>query len=129
MSYNDFLRITRDARIVSNTDDDPVVLELPQGLYGVISRDGVIVVPFGKYDLIERFCLGVARVKIGKETNGSITSNCKWGLIDTHGKVVLPVEYDNMWDYKKGPYDKLRLERNGREIELSISHLLTHKID
>ena len=91
MSYNDYIRITKGAKFISKPGDNPIVLQLPQGLYGVITIDGSIVVPFGKYDLIEEFCLGVSRVKIGKDTNGIIDSNCKWGIIDTNGDELLPV--------------------------------------
>ena len=124
MSASDYLRITRDAKILSQDDENPVVLQLPQGLYGVITLDGEIVVPFGKYDLIERFCLGVTRVKIGKESSGNKDSNCKWGIIDTKGNELLPVIYDRIWNYKKGPYDILRLERGESRYEQSIKQLL-----
>lgn len=124
MSVNDYLRITRGAKIISKEGDNPVVLELPQGLYGVITTGGEIVVPFGKYDLIEEFCLGVARVKIGKGSNAVKDSGCKWGIIDTKGNELLPVVYDNIWNYKSGPYDVLRLVRGEERTEQSIAQLL-----
>lgn len=124
MSVNDYLRIIRDAKIYSKPGENPVVLELPQGIYGVITTDGRIVVPFGKYDLIDEFCLGVARVKIGKGSNSVKDSGCKWGIIDTKGNELLPVVYDNIWNYKTGPYDILRLERGEERTEQSIKELL-----
>lgn len=124
MSYNDFLRLTRNAKILSKQGDNPVVLELPQGLYGVITCEGEVIVPFGKYDLIEEFCLGITRVKVGKETNGLKNSGCKWGIIDVKGNELLPVIYDNIWNYKAGPYETLILERGEERTELSISQLL-----
>lgn len=127
MSVNDYIRITRDAKIISKEGDNPVVLELPQGLYGVITTDGKIVVPFGKYDLIEEFCLGVTRVKIGKGANGVKGSDCKWGIIDTYGNELLPVVYDNIWNYKAGPYDVLRLEKGEERTEQSISQLIRNQ--
>lgn len=124
MSYNDYIRITKGAKFISKPGDNPIVLQLPQGLYGVITIDGSIVVPFGKYDLIEEFCLGVSRVKIGKDTNGIIDSNCKWGIIDTNGDELLPVIYDNIWNFKKRPYNILRLEKGEERTELSIAELI-----
>ena len=124
MSVNDYLRIIRDAKIYSKPGENPVVLELPQGLYGVITTDGRVVVPFGKYDLIDEFCLGIARVKIGKGSNGVKDSGCKWGIIDAEGNELLPVVYDNIWNYKTGPYDILRLELGDERTEQSISELL-----
>lgn len=124
MSKNDYLRITHGARIISMHGSNPVVLELkPQGLYGVITTEGEIVVPFGKYDYIDVFCLGVARVKIGNGSNGVLSSNCKWGIIDTSGNELLPVIYDNIWNYKKGPYTTLRLERGQETLHIPISEL------
>lgn len=127
MSVNDYLRITRDATIISKPGDNPVVLQLPQGLYGVVTTDGQIVVPFGKYDLIEEFCLGVTRVKIGKGSNANKDSGCKWGIIDTRGNELLPVEYDDIWNYKAGPYDVLRLVKGEQKTEQSITQLLRDK--
>ena len=127
MSSNDYIRISRDAKIISKPGDNPVVLQLPQGLYGVITTDGKIVVPFGKYDLIEEFCLGITRVKIGKETNGVKDSDCQWGIIDTNGNELLPVEYDDIWNYKKGSYSVLRLEKQGQRTEQSIAQLLRYQ--
>lgn len=54
-------------------------------IYGVMSH-GKCVVPFGNYSWIEPFNYGVARV----------VRNQKWGIIDTSGKEVLPLEYDNI---------------------------------
>lgn len=125
MGRSDYLRITRDAKMISDPNENPVVVQLPQGLYGVITMDGKIVVPFGKYDLIEEFCLGVTRVKIGKETNGLKDSGCKWGIIDKMGNELVPVIYDDIWNYKKDPYDILRLIKDKEQYEKSISQLLS----
>ena len=125
MSINDYLRITRNATILSEKDSNPVVLvQKPQGLYGVITKEGEIVIPFGKYDYIDVFCLGIARVKNGKGSNGVLSSNSKWGIIDTEGNELIPVIYDNIWNYKKGPYTSLRLELGGESIYMPISELL-----
>ena len=127
MSASDYLRITHNATIFSQEGDNPVVLQLPQGLFGVITLNGEIVVPFGKYDLIERYCLGVTRVKIGKGSSGNKDSNCKWGIIDTKGNELFPVVYDRIWNYKQGPYDILRLEKGEERYEQSIKQLLKDK--
>lgn len=39
------------------------------GKYGVIDMNGNTIVPFGRYDYIDGFDKGFARVKIGKQTN------------------------------------------------------------
>ena len=32
-------------------------------------------------------------------TNGQNENGDKWGMIDENGKVVLPLEYDNIWNF------------------------------
>lgn len=61
--------------------------------YGVINSNGNIVIPFGQYGIIDGFTKGYARVKKGG----------KWGIIDTKGKVVLPLEYDEIWNFHNKP--------------------------
>ena len=81
--------------------------------YGVIDMDGNIIVPFGKYDYIDGFDKGFARVKIGKQTNGQIGSHCKWGIINEHGEEVLPAEYDDIWNFYGKSYDSIKVFRGG----------------
>ena len=121
MSVNDYLRITNGANIRSTPGSNPVILQLmPQGLYGVITTDGTILVPFGKYDYIDdNFNHGIARVKRGKGSNGVLSSNCKWGIIDTNGNELIPVIYDNAWQDKNKP-NILYLESEGEKTEQAI---------
>ena len=75
--------------------------------WSVIDRNNNVVVPPGKYDYIDGFdkC-GLARVKI----NGKVhifdpkkNTYDKWGLIDTKGDEILPLEYSEIWSfYNKG---------------------------
>lgn len=65
--------------------------------YAVLTADGEEIVPFGKYSWIDGFDKGLARVK--KNKDGLANTKDKWGLIDEEGNEVLPVEYDNIWNY------------------------------
>ena len=67
--------------------------------YAVLNIDGTEVVPFGKYSWIDGFDNGLARAKIGNVTNGQNENGNKWGLIDENGKEVLPLDYDNIWNF------------------------------
>ena len=67
--------------------------------YAVLNIDGKEVVPFGKYSWIDGFDKGLARVIIGNVTNGQNENGNKWGLIDENGKEVLPLDYDNIWNF------------------------------
>lgn len=70
--------------------------------YGVININGEEVIPFGKYHWIDGFDSGLARVKIGKETNAKEQSTNLWGIVNEKGKEVLPLEYSQIWNF----YDK-----------------------
>lgn len=70
--------------------------------YAVLNIDGTEVVPFGKYNWIDGFDNGLARVRIGNVTNGQNENGNKWGLVDENGKEILPLEYDNIWTFNRG---------------------------
>lgn len=125
MSINDFLRIVRGATMISSANDNLLVLQIPQGLFGVISKDGIIVVPFGKYDWIEKYDFGVARIKKGKETNGNRSPVCKWGIIDTNGCELLPTEYDDLWITGNDNHRVVNTCKDGIENSVLLSQLLS----
>ncbi len=80
--------------------------------WGVVNCAGEEVVPFGKYDWIEGFDSGLARVKKGKTPN-NIANNNKWGIINEKGEEVLPVEYDSIWKFLGKNRFSTRVEKNG----------------
>jgi len=87
------------------------------GKYAVMNVDGEEIVLYGRYDYIGGFDNGLARIKIGKTSNGKVNSDSKWGLINERGEEVLPVEYDNIWNF----YGKGRTSTNivkGGEVTL-----------
>lgn len=61
--------------------------------YEVITIDGKVIVPKGVYPYVDCF------------SNGYVRVNCKdgaekrWGLIDTEGKIVLPLRYSSIWNF------------------------------
>lgn len=67
--------------------------------WGVTDLDGNIIVPFGKYDWIDGFDQGLARVKIGRAPSNQVDNGNKWGIINEQGEEVLPVEYDEIWNF------------------------------
>lgn len=76
-----------------------VVIQHPDYKWGIEDTAGNVIVPFGKYDWIDGFDQGLARVKIGKRTNGIKNNGNKWGIINENGEEVLPVEYDDIWNF------------------------------
>lgn len=102
--------------------------------FAVMTTAKRVIVPFGKYNWIDGYDKGLARVKIGKTTNGLRDSDSKWGLINYGGGEVLPVEYDDMENfYGKNKYiiqiregetiEKVSLE----ELIKNYQHYMRHK--
>lgn len=83
--------------------------------YAVFDINGNEIVPFGKYNSIDGFEKGLARVSVVQYTNGLAEANCKWGIINENGDEVLPVEYDDIWKF----YGKQR--RSTRVIKAGVA--------
>lgn len=68
---------------------------------------GDFIQPKIGYQLISGFYKGFSRVK----------QNDKWGIVDTEGRIVVPIEYDNIWNFV-GRYDRstTRMERKGKYV-------------
>lgn len=84
---------------------DLIVVQRQDYTWGIINKDGVEVVPFGKYDWIDGFDSGLARVKVFPDKNKNkyglidFTGEEKWGIIDVTGKEVLSPIYDAIWNF------------------------------
>ena len=74
------LIISEDLFVVQHADNDR---------WAVFDTEGNEIIPYGKYSYIDGFDYGLARVKVGE----------KWGIINKRGEEVLPVEYDNIWNF------------------------------
>jgi hypothetical protein len=75
------------------------VIQRKDGAYAVLSENDEIIIQYGKYDWIDNYYLGYARVKHGKETNGNKHANVKWGIIDENGTEVVPAIYDDIHNF------------------------------
>lgn len=90
MEY-DSIAISSDKRLIT-------VQDVQKG-YAVYDVTGNEIVPFGKYAWIDCFDNGLCRVIQWKMTNDIENPEKKWGIINTKGKEVLPLEYDNIWKF------------------------------
>lgn len=79
--------------------------------YGVINIYGDEIIPFGKYRWIDGFDNGIARV---------ISYNKKCGIINKDGEEILPIEYDNIWNFygKNRRTTKVMKDNHIQDIEL-----------
>ena len=90
--------------------------------YGVITADGVEIIPFGKYDWIDGFDKGLARVKLGKVSNGIKDNNAKWGLVNERGNIVLPIEYDDIWNFYNKNRDTTKIIKGNNAHQFKLSN-------
>ena len=81
------------------TYNSVMVVQRSDYKWGVTDLEGNIIVPFGKYDWIDGFDQGLARVKIGRVSSNQVNNSNKWGIINEEGEEVLPVEYDEIWKF------------------------------
>lgn len=95
--------------------------------HGVVDVNGNIIVPFGKYDWIDGFTNGFARVKKGKASSNYINNGNKWGIIDENGNEVLPVENDSIWNFYNKPQHDIKIENKGTTYSVKFSKLSNGK--
>lgn len=102
--------------------DGVKVVQRSDRKWGVTRRDGTVIVPFGEYDWIDKYddCSGLARVKIGKESCKMKDNDNKWGIIDMDGDEVLPVEYDEVWNFAGKDRETTRLYKDGRQYTFNL---------
>lgn len=108
------------------------------GQYGVMDKDWNLIVPFGKYDWISDFSYGLARVRKGgllpttfpTAIEGKAISIRKtneegnlWGIINSYGKVVLPIEYDDIWRFEGRGYLTTKAIKDGNEVVIDLRTL------
>lgn len=98
--------------------------------YGVLTSAGKVEIPFGKYCWMDGFDNGLARVQLSmprKDADDLIPTNSMWGIIDEHHNVVLPIEYDNIWNFYNQNRYTTKVEKDGKSWNISFSELLDPK--
>lgn len=96
------------------------LVRLQNGQYGVTNLNNEPIVPFGKYNWIDKFWRGFARV------NTSEYGFKLWGIIDKNGKEVLPVVYDSVWKFYNKDFPSVIIETNGWKAELYFDELYSN---
>lgn len=98
-----------------------VLYSYEQG-YAVIDFNGKIIVPFGKYNYIDGYDTGVARIKSGKITNGFQESDAQWGIIDENGNEILKPIYKNIWNFYNKALQYTRVESDEMIFEFHFTN-------
>lgn len=90
------------------SDDNQILtIQHMDGQYEVISIDGTVIIPKGKYAWIDSFDGGLSRICVG-DCDKKI-----WGIINSCGIIVLPLKYSNIWNF----YKKKRIETTIEAID------------
>ena len=100
-----------------------IVVERSDYKWGVIDVDGKEIVPFGKYNWIDGFDKGLARVKIGTQPSYLANNNNKWGIINEHGEEVLPIIYNAIWQFYGKNRTTTKIVKNGIEMNINLDGL------
>lgn len=87
--------------------------------FGVMNSNGEMIVDFGKYFWISGFDHGLARVKniVGDFSN---EVGIKWGLINEYGHEVLPVIFDEIWNFLNKGRRNTRVIINDYEMQFDF---------
>lgn len=102
------------AGILVSDDSEYITLHHPVLGYTIIDRHGNTIIPYGVYNYIDGVDHKLARVYVvDKPTNEKW-----WGLVDTTGRVALPLEYTNIWNFHGKNRTSTTVEK--REISTSV---------
>lgn len=92
--------------------------------YAYINRRNEQVIPFATYQWCDPlFVCGFARVMI----YNFFSEKEKWGIIDTLGNIVVPLEYDKIWAIKEEYLFSLRVFLGDKEERINL-HQLGNKV-
>lgn len=120
-------------RSVTPINSNLTVVQNQNYQWGVVDRNGHLVVPFGKYRWIDGFHNGLAKViglddtiagtwEVVKLTNGDEAEIARQGIINEKGEEVLPLEY-NIWKFYGKDYTTIKAFKNGTEYRFAFSQL------
>jgi hypothetical protein len=111
--------------------------------WAVTDLEGNEIVPFGKYDWIYGFDHGLARVRIGKRKSEPVIINGhidifslgkvygkgapiskdtgeKYGIINEKGVEVVPVEYDDIWNFIGKEWKWVTADKDGERTSIDF---------
>lgn len=92
------------------------------GSYAVINKNGNIIVPYGKYQFIDGFDNGLARVNVYGNGEGLKKFMYKWGLINEQGGEILPPIYDSIWNFYGKNRQTTKVVKEGHAFEFNLSN-------
>lgn len=85
--------------------------------YAYINQNNKEIIKFGQYSWCDsQFVCGYARVL----KYDILENKNKWGIIDTKGNIVTPLEYDKIWALKEGFLDNIKAFKADKEYRINL---------
>ena len=107
-----------------NTYNEVTVAQNDKHQWGVIDSKGNTIVPFGKYDWIDGFDQGLARVNKRVVIDQiSFLKKKVWGIINEKGEEVLPLEYEEIWNFFGKNRYSTRVVKDGEQDDVFFCDL------
>ena len=95
--------------------------------YYVIDNSGNYVIPPGKYDYIDGFWNGYARVMLkNKNIESPDDSGYRCGIVDLYGNIILPIEYTCIESFYHHPKRVISLHEGGLDFQKQWTSFLFH---
>ena len=106
--------------LILNIGNREIFTAKKNGSYAVINKNGNIIVPYGKYQYIDGFDNGLARVNVYGNGEGLKKFMYKWGLINEQGEEILPPNYDSIWNFYGKNRQTTRVVKEGNAFEFNL---------
>ena len=107
--------------LIRNINNRELFTAKKNGGYAVIDKYGNIIVPYGKYQYIDGFDRGLARVNVYGKGEGLEKFMYKWGLINERGEEVLPPIYDSIWNFYGKNKQTTRVVKEGHVFDYNLT--------
>lgn len=88
--------------------------------YAYINQNNEEIIKFGQYSWCDsQFVCGYARIV----KYSIIEQKDKWGIVDTKGNIIVPLEYDKIWNLKEGYLHDLKAFKGDKEVRINLVSL------
>lgn len=101
-------------------DSEYITLQHPILGYSLIDRYGNTIIPYGLYNYMDGAGHNLARVYIVDKT----TNKKCWGLVDTTGRIALPLEYTNIWNFHEKNRNSTTVEKGEISARVYFADLI-----
>lgn len=91
--------------------------------WGVIDEEDNVIIPFCKYHWIHEPYKGLYRAQIKVPLNSNGDYHIKYGIINKLDEVVVPFEYDDLWNIRGDENFTVTVKNNGERGTISFRYV------